>query len=276
MYRPSALFPPIPPAGVVLSGGYGMPSNVPNAAITTKNTLTSLTNKNLAHVCDISADVRRTAAWKYLQDNVSVRAARTALKAYLTARGILPTAITTSLTEKVKKIKEVLQQVNKFLKFVKAVADALIYYIIIVRAVINWIMSLPAMLLQMAKECAFAFFKSIISLGDDLLGSSGSGILGPEFKTLTTEMKSTFNEAKAVFRNTLALAQIPGQVLNATLNTNISLNPTQALAAVDAANQNLITVLASVPSQSVIDSYNQDASATPTATQPKAERTAIV
>jgi hypothetical protein len=122
------------------------------------------------------------------------------------------------------------------------------------------------MLLQMAKECAFAFFKSIISLGDDLLGSSGSGILGSEFKTLTTEMKSTFNEAKAVFRNTLALAQIPGQVLNATLNTNITLNPTQALAAVDAANQNLATVLAGAPSQSVIDSYtSREAPTKPTA-----------
>jgi len=255
MYRPSALYPPIPPIGVSLSGIYGRPSNTPHASITSLNTLTSLTNQNLAHVCDISADVRRTAAWKYLQDNVSVRAVRTALKAYFAGRGILPTGVTTSLTEKVKKIKEVLQEVNKFLKFIKAVADALIYYIIIVRAVINWIMSLPAKLLQMAKECAFAFFKSIISLGNDLLGSSGDGILGPEFKTLTSEMGATFNEAKAVFRNTLAIAQIPGEVLNATLNTNISLNPTQALAAVDAANQNLATVLANAPSQSVIDSY---------------------
>jgi hypothetical protein len=255
MYRPSALYPPLPPAGVVLSGAIGIPSNTPNAAITTKNTLTSLTNKNLAHVCDISADVRRTAAWKYLQDNVSVRAARTALKAYFAGRGILPTGVTTSLTEKVKKIKEILQEVNKFLKLIKAVADALVYYIIIVRAVINWIMSLPSMLLQMAKECAFAFFQSILSLGNDLLGSSGDGILGPEFKTLTSEMSATFNEAKAVFRNTLALAQIPGQVLNATLNTNISLNPIQAIAAVDSANQNLATVLAGAPSQSQIDSY---------------------
>ena len=70
----------------------------------------------------------------------------------------------------------------------------------------------------------------------------------------------------SVFKNTLALAQIPGQVLNATLNTNISLNPTQALAAVDAANQNLATVLASAPTQSQIDSYTpREAPKQPTA-----------
>lgn len=230
------------PGGIVPAGGYMRPSNTPTASITTENTLVRITNLNLAHVCDISGDIKRSAAYEYLKSHISIEAITKALGITTTAIGLLPSALTTTLIAALQYVKDILKTVNRYLKLVKAVADALILYVVIIRAVINWIMTLPAKLLGMMKECAFAFFNSIISIGSDLL-STPSGILGPEFKTLTNEMKSTFNEAKDVIKNTLAVAQIPGKILNATLNTNITLNPDQALAALDSATINLQNTL---------------------------------
>jgi hypothetical protein len=230
------------PGGIVPAGGYMRPSNTPTASITTENTLVRLTNLDLAHVCDISGDIKRSAAYQYLKSHIGIEAITKALGITTTAKGLIPSALTTTLTAALEYVRDVLRTVNKYLKIVKAVADALILYVVIIRAVINWIMTLPAKLLRMMKECAFAFFNSIISIGNDLLSTPG-GILGPEFKTLTNEMKATFNEAKSVIKNTLAVAQIPGQILNAVLNTNVTLNPDQALAALDGATINLQNTL---------------------------------
>jgi hypothetical protein len=231
------------PRGIIPAGGLYKPSNTPTGSITGENTLTALTNLNISHVCDVTADLRRSAAYQRLKDSAFIRGIREAIKATLTARSLLPTGATTWLVEQLRTIKDILKKINDFLKLVKAIATILVVYITIIRAVINWILTLPALLLQMAKECLYAFFNSIVALGKDLLGISADNILGPEYQTLLSEMKSTFNEAKNVIKNTVALGQIPAQILNASLNTNISLNPSQALAAFDKANADLSTAL---------------------------------
>jgi hypothetical protein len=242
----------LPPEDATVAGAKLMyPSTTPWGAYNYDFTIIKRTNSKLIHACDVGADIKKSAAYAALKDLGFIRTLREVINARFAATSIIPQADVNVWTEKLKWLASKIKELNYYINLVKKFANALILYIVIIRAVVNWILSLPARILKFIKECLFAFVSSVFSVGSDLL-SMPPGTLGTDYKQLFAEVKSVFNESKALVKNALSLAEIPANIINATISTNISISPDQIGDALTIANANLATVTGLIPSDNFI------------------------
>jgi hypothetical protein len=196
----------------------GLPTTVPSARGVMTGTLVDRTNNDLAHVCDISPEVKKAVIWIRAQFGYVVEAIRKAIRALLKALGFDPSGENSKL---VQQLKSLAREVKKFTKYVtdfNELALELVRLAAQLRAMIDYILSLPEKLLKLLQDCLAQLYAALARGFADLLASPDN-LLGADVNM--DELKSAFNEVSSatqtLYTATLTTVTIPFQAVNALL-----------------------------------------------------------
>jgi hypothetical protein len=207
----------------------GQPTTVPSARGVMTGTLVNRTNNDLAHVCDIKPDVDKAVIWIRAQFGYVVEAIRKAIRALLKAIGLDPSGESSKL---VQTLKSLAREVKKFTKYVtdfNELALKLVQYAAQLRAMIDYILSLPEKYLQLLQDCLVKLYAALARGFSDLLASPDS-LLGADVNT--DELKSAFNEVSSatqtLYTATLTTVTIPFQAVNTLLTPSSTADMEQA------------------------------------------------
>lgn len=231
---------PRPAKGVVYEQ-IGFPSLPPIAMENVKllqQTTVYKSNQNLEHVCDIAGLMKRNAALARLKFSEIMSSIRKAIKAVLKALGLSPSGETSYWIDQAKKLARELKDIAKSISEIADLATVVVDFARRVRAMIDYINSLPSKLYALLKQCLSDLVASLTAGFTELFSLSG--------KTDFSEAIAVFNDIKKsageVYTAGLKVVAAPVAIVQAlttpgsasdvaaageTLNTYIStLNPT--------------------------------------------------
>lgn len=214
----------------------GNPTVSAGARSIVANTAVGYANDHLAHVCDFVSDMQKNINLKKYTKAIA-KQIRDAIRAVLRALGLGdPTGEVSWLANTLKSIarelnrinKEILQPILEFEKYVIA-------YIAKLRAIITWILSLPAKFLALLQDCLARVIKLIGAVFSDIGAGLKEGFNeGPNnYDDIIKEAKNFANEASKTVN--LTIAATAGAVNIAGAATLGLLIPTSQ-AELDAAN----------------------------------------
>jgi hypothetical protein len=176
-----------------------------------EGTAVDIANKKRVHVCDISGAMRATAAAARAAFGLLMKGIRAAVKAILKILGFSPDSESTRFIELAKKIKRGIEYIQKFIDEINDISAVIIFYTRQVRAMIDWILSLPKSLAALLAECL-----------NELLNSASAGfssLIGDIVGSQTIELSKTFVEiidsSKKLINDTTNLLTVPGQIVDA-------------------------------------------------------------
>ena len=208
---------PAPPAGVIANANtLDLPSTgspqMCRGNLT--GTLIAQTNAAVIHSCDIATQLKRSVLWEKLKHSRLVQAIRDAIEAIKKALGFSPDAVSQRYIEIAQWIAGKLKTLSEMLKEFNDWAAISIEYVKILRAIIDWIMSLPARLKAALQECLQQFLKGITSAVSDVLSLPGAENT-PENASLTDALKDVKTNFESLAVQTKITLQLPSQVLTA-------------------------------------------------------------
>jgi hypothetical protein len=219
----------------------GQPSLPPLGRGVVQFTAIDTSNRSRAHVCDISLEVDQTVGAIKNFFNVIAKYARELFNLVIQALNLDPTGQFKYLAEKAKEIVRFIKDTNRYLKDVK---DAINYYITIarkIRAMIDYILNLPAKFAEFFKDCISRLYKIL---------SAGIESLFPDFGDLSdiAEIANAVSEGIEALNETVNLvtsiaatpakigaalltpttqeeADEAGKILTQTISENVISNP---------------------------------------------------
>jgi hypothetical protein len=170
-------------------------------------------NQNLEHVCDIARLMRNNAALARLKFSEIMRPIREAIKNLLKALG-LTSGETSYWIEFAKKIARELKNIAKSISEIADLATVVVDFAKKVRAMIDYINSLPLKLYNLLKQCLSNLVASLTAGFTELFSLSG--------KTDFTEAIAVFNDIKKsageVYTAGLKVVAAPIAVVQAITN----------------------------------------------------------
>ena len=207
---------PVAPNGVILGGEQiDEPTTSRMCRGKLEGTLIEQTNKEIVHVCDIATQLKRSVIWERLKHSQFVSRIRQAIEALIKALGFSPDSLSQRIVElakwlrrKLKDIQDIIKELNDYVQITVEVARQL-------RAIVDWILSLPARLQAGLSNCLSAFLSGVSSLLSDVLtlpSASGSGI-----SEVISQVQSTFQQAGQTITAATSLLAVPAQIADAAL-----------------------------------------------------------
>jgi hypothetical protein len=191
-------------------------------------------NQNRKHVCDIAELMKRNAALARLKFSQLMEPIRKAIKAILKALG-LTSGETSYWIEEAKKLARELKNIAKSISEIADLVTVVVAFAKKVRAMIDFILGLPAKLYALLKQCLAELISSLTSGFTELFSVSG---------------KTDFSEAIAVFND---IKNSAGEIYTASLKVVAApiaiveaLTTPASASGVAAAGETLNTYLASV------------------------------
>ena len=179
-----------------------------------------LANKNRIHICDIRDEMIDAAAFARLKFSQLIAAIRTAVRAILTALGFSPDGVTARFIEIAKGILRDLKFATQIIKEISDIAQVLVTYAKKVRAMIDWLLSLPKNLLALLSDCLSGLYSSLASGFSELFSLSGTE--GTEAVSSISETMQVFSdiatEAKTIVQGTIDLVNTPIAIIDALTN----------------------------------------------------------
>ena len=179
-----------------------------------------LANKNRIHICDIRDEMIKAAAFARLKFSQLITAIRTAVRAILTALGFSPDGVTARFIEIAKGILRDLKFATQIIKEISDIAQVLVTYAKKVRAMIDWLLSLPKNLLALLSDCLSGLYSSLASGFSELFSLSGTE--GTEAVSSISETMQVFSdiatEAKTIVQGTIDLVNTPIAIIDALTN----------------------------------------------------------
>jgi len=191
----------------------GEPS-LPRVSRTSIGTSLDWINQQLTHECRTTTYIKKQMGNAQGMARQLALAVREGLKAFLKSIGIVPsaggiTSIIKSISRFIQRISYWIGQINNFLNnVVKAIAE--------IRAVIDYILSLPAKLIQLFRKCLDEAINEIQRGFFDTLKALSPGGLGSS--ELASAVKDLQSSAQTLQTATAQLAQQPGNIANAISN----------------------------------------------------------
>ena len=177
-----------------VSGG---PSNTPQTATgDIRNTTIAISNKRREHVCDFVLEMQKNIALKKFI-KATAKAIRDAIRYVIKALGLSDrSGVFTEAINEIKAFarelrriqKEIIQPIIDFERYVLA-------YITKIRAIVQWILSLPARLLQLLRDCLERLLKLIGNVFTDFLKELGPTSTDTGIKDLIDASKELATEA---------------------------------------------------------------------------------
>ena len=196
---------PVMPNGEVYDR-VGQPSVPPLGRGVVQFTAIDTSNRRRAHVCDISLEVDQTVGAIKNFFNVFAKYAREVLNFVIQALNLDPTGQLKYVAEKAREVVRFIKDTNRYLTDVK---NAINYYLTIaskIRAMIDYILNLPAKFAAMFNDCISRLYKIL---------SAGIESLFPKFD----ELSDVAEIANAVAEGIEAINE------TASLVTNIAATP---------------------------------------------------
>ena len=152
------------------------------------NTSLGFANDNLAHVCDITGKMKYAIAWAAFKISEAIAAIRTFLEGLWSSTSSSPFG--DQVRAAIKYIKAKVEIIKKYIIKVKDAYDEVQKFMADLQALIAWIMTLPAKLAAILKQClsdAMSTIKDAISNAKEIVTSQTSG----SANTATSEQAST-------------------------------------------------------------------------------------
>lgn len=169
-------------------------------------TSTHYTNKRRTHVCGFIDEMRKNV---YLKEFIKVTASaiREGIRAVMEVLGFTDkTGFFAAIMVELRKIQRFLKTVQYYLKKVLDFEKYVLAYIVKIRAIIQWIISLPAKLLKLLAECLVKFLKLIKNIFADFLTELGKGSDPTGAVELINETRKTVNEAVTTVKSAATVA----------------------------------------------------------------------
>ena len=219
----------------------GQPSLPPLGRGVVQFTAIDTSNRSRAHVCDITLEVDQTVGAIKNFFNVIAKNARDIFNYVIQLLNLDPTGQFKYIAEKAKEVVRFIKDINRYLKEVK---DAINYYITIankIRAMIDYILNLPAKFAAMFKDCISRLYK-ILSAGiTSLFPDFGDLSDIAEIANAVSEGIEAINETASLVANIAATpaklgavlltpttqeeADEAGRLLTQTISENVISNP---------------------------------------------------
>jgi hypothetical protein len=203
-----------------------------------KQTTIHKANQNREHVCDIIGLMERNAALQRLQFSEFVTKIRDGIKALLKALGLTPSGETVYWIEQAKILARELSNIAKSISELADLATVIVDFAKKVRAMIDYINSLPAKLYNLLKQCLSELVASLTSGLSDLFSLGGTTDFSEAiaaFNDVKTAAGEIYTAGLKVVAAPVAIVQAlttPGsstdiEAAGVTLNTYLSsVNPT--------------------------------------------------
>ena len=156
---------PKAPDGIILQS-QGQPSTSPTARGVYENTALQKAYNNLAHNCDITAEAALAIAKLKAEVMGIIRKIRIAIEALFAGTFAFPVVeqLKQAITSAVNKIKMIVKELKPIVDLIKAIEN----YIQKAVAIVKYILSLPAHLIEILKTCISTFSAEIIAKGKEL------------------------------------------------------------------------------------------------------------
>lgn len=216
--------PPGDPAGIL-----NFPSTSPGGRGVIAGTGVDRTNQELVHVCDIRLETDRFVSGIKREFGLVLAALKELIAKALQAMGFGdPSGLITKFVELAK---DIASQIKKIADFLTEVNETIAGYLKVVRqirAMIDYILSLPAKLLAEFQQCLSNLYKSLLAGITASFTDFGGGLT--DLKQLQDAVSSIGTEIAAVATQAAVLASAPQQLAAAIVT------PTSA-AEVDAASR---------------------------------------
>jgi hypothetical protein len=183
----------------------------------------ALTNKNVIHSCDFANDLKKNIGLKKFLKAIA-KWIREGIRKIQQLLGFGDPSGTFSETINMLKaaaeyiryvIKEYIEPIIEFEKYVLAV-------LVKIRAIIQWILSLPAKLLKLLQDCLSKLLKSLASLFADVWAEATAevplGDAGKGFSELSAAVKDTVKATEELLKaSTVAVGLAVGIATSATV-----------------------------------------------------------
>ena len=194
------------------------PSNttIPNSASTTTGTVIDKINNNLVHECGQSDFVRKAVELASGVARTIILGIREGIKAALKALGITPGF--GGLSDIIKAIKNLVEDITYYINLVNDFVNNVVLVIAKIQALIAFILSLPAQLLKLFKDClaaAYAEIKRTIFQAIDELGDIDDG-------GIISDVTALLDSTKKLTSATSELLQAPSKIIGATSPSSLT------------------------------------------------------
>jgi hypothetical protein len=176
-----------------------------------EGTAVGVANKNRAHVCDISGAMKTAAAAARIAFGVLMKAIRAAVRAVLTALGFNPESESGRFLQLALLIIRGIKYAQAFIDEINDYAQVFIFYAKQVRAMIDWILSLPKALAAMLAGCLNELLNAISVGFSSLVGDS----VGVDLQQSLKVVNDIVDSGKKLINDTTKLLTVPGQVVDA-------------------------------------------------------------
>ena len=209
------------------------------------NTNIDKSNNSLAHNCGISQELIKNNALKDFVNSQSQNI-RDAINAIIKALGFDPTGTSSNIVALLKQItakikyykKKILKPIQDFQKYV-------IKYTEYLKATIAWILSLPAKLLALFKDCLSRLYQLLAGIFSDVLGDTGG-------------LKDTLNAAEELAQTAIsATTEVASAVTSLPTNIAAAIAAPPSAESVAAAGEAITGYFDSLPSAEAANAGNQ-------------------
>jgi hypothetical protein len=181
-------------------------------------TVIDATNQRRSHICDITPEVTKSVAYIKGQFGQVLEAIRAAIRAILAALGFDPSGTASYFTQIAKEVTRLLKKVTAAIREINEQIVTLVKVAQTIRAVIDYILSLPERARKFLTECITKFLAALAQGFTDLFVKPIVGASSGAF----SELQKSFNEisgaARGLLNETGRLVSMPGQFIGALVN----------------------------------------------------------
>ena len=175
-----------------------------------EGTLTAQTNAEVVHVCDIATQVRRSVIWEDLKQSQLVSEIRQAIQALITSLGFSPDSLSQRVIQAAQFLKRQLQNLQNLIQKINDWLQISVEFAAQLRAIVDWILVLPARLQSALTNCLSAFLSGITSLLSDVLTLPSAQ--GSDISSALSEVKKTVDQASSTLVTAQNTLTIPAQI----------------------------------------------------------------
>jgi len=187
-------------------------STQPALSYTLNGTSVQESNNNREHVCDITSEIRLSAAINFIKNLSLFRTAREAIEGI--SNGAAASPITTQITNAIKSLRSIVKNIQFALNVLNKFVNEILQILTTIRAMIAWILSLPARMLALLQQCLVELYAAVSrAVGFTVSEASGSELI-KEIKGLYGDVISTVGAAVTTQASAQAAVNSAGQLLD--------------------------------------------------------------
>ena len=195
-----------------------------------EGTPVGIANENRAHVCDIREEMKMAAALARLKFSQLVQAIREAVRAIIKALGFSPDGVTGRFIEIAKQLLRDLKFIQSIIEEISDWTKVIVDFARKVRAMIDWLLTLPQKLLAFLKDCLAELYASLKTGIADLFSVSGG--VGDNTESGITEAMGVFGEivdtAKSTVQAGIEVVAAPAAIVTALTSPTSAADVTKA------------------------------------------------